>query len=301
LTLVASCLFGQGFSSSLESRLEHVLDLLEDRFHEQDGDFQVARGARAALDAHKLEGWRRDAYMCYERAVGIACPLATDKDICQASFETRSIVASGVQINGSKCVWCENGCTTNNNNKCEPKNWLERQSNAKDFEICPRTDNPYHTWAYVNFIGSNLNWKSEGGTGGYSKCYSRDSCMTILSVNHNWLATGGRRLEEDPELEYVTMQMDVHADFSSDENRRLSGFPTYMSETVRASTHIIKYIGARDGRMCQAGDAISNTPTTCALNADICIRMECATVEFTPDWSTQAPCSKAGFIKVQCK
>ena len=45
------------------------------------------------------------------------------------------------QLKGSICAWCVNGCTNANDNKCEPKAFLDGKESAepgtvKDYETC---------------------------------------------------------------------------------------------------------------------------------------------------------------------
>jgi len=298
-TLVASCLLGSGFASSLETRLERVLEQLEDEvLHQKDG--VGARGARAALDADMLTGYKRSVYKCHMRSVEADCStLSGNKDICQASFETRDWFVSGVHIKGTKCVWCENGCT-GNGNKCEPKNWLEQQPSAKDYEICPNPKNPYHTYTtdYRTMASDIVDSKSYGGTGGLSKCYSDDSCQQILITQNGWITsprctTCGRRRAG---FEYVTMKLEVPSSlFMEKDDRRRFHNPTFQEEEMQVVGFMAKYLKARDGSTCQEW----NTMSACKLNADICIRMECDGMGFKEDWSQQTGCA-AGFIRTMC-
>jgi len=299
-TLVASCLLGSGFASSLETRLERVLEQLEDEVLHQKDDVTMARGARAALDLDMLTTpWKKSAFKCHKRSVEAACPTLSWKDMCQASFEARSMVHSGVQIKGAKCVWCENGCTPGGA-KCEPKNWLEQQPSARDYEICPQPKNPYHTYTtdWQTMASDIVDSKSYGGTGGLSKCYSDDSCKQILITQNGWITsprctTCGRRRAD---LEYVTMTLEVPSSwFMEKDDRRRFHNPTFQEEEMQVVGFMVKYLKARDGRMCQT----SNTELTCKLNADICIRMECDGMGFKEDWSQQTGCA-AGFIRTMC-
>merc|ERR1719319_2047800 len=101
-----------------------------------------------------------------------ALPRLEDQEDLPSGKEART-EGGGIQIKNAKCVWCENGCTDSNPGvKCEPKNWLEKQGNRRDYEICPAGDNPYHTFIEYGVMDTNVPLKSSGGTGGYSKCYS---------------------------------------------------------------------------------------------------------------------------------
>ena len=73
---------------------------------------------------------------CAARDKRSPCNGITDLPTCLTSIESRSGVVSGVELEGSKCGWCPNGpCTGNNDNKCEPSNWLEAKG-ANEFETC---------------------------------------------------------------------------------------------------------------------------------------------------------------------
>ena len=47
-----------------------------------------------------------------------------------------------------QCVWCGGGpCTTNNDNKCEPKQWLEARSNKLN-----QAQWEYGTCIYIKYM-----------------------------------------------------------------------------------------------------------------------------------------------------
>jgi len=213
---------------------------------------------------------------------------------------------SGVQIKGTKCVWCENGCTAKNPAvKCEPKNWLEKQGDAKDYEICPSTTNPYHTYTkYGRYMTTNLEGKWNGGTGGLSKCYSKDSCLNMLITQNGWITsprctTCGRRRAD---IEYVTMTLEVDASlhmqlFPEENDRRRFHNPTFQEEEMTVASFMIPFLKDRRNRRC----VDTHTSSACALNADICIRMECDNAGFKPDWTQQKYCwLDAGFFQTMC-
>ena len=73
---------------------------------------------------------------CVERKTSMPCHQIQDRDSCLTSKESRFAVIYGNNILGSDCVWCLDGsCTGNNQNKCEPKNWMEGQG-LYNFETC---------------------------------------------------------------------------------------------------------------------------------------------------------------------
>ena len=78
---------------------------------------------------------------CALRSNGEDCNKQTTRDSCLTTKETRSLVVHGSQIKDSICVWCDQGCTTYNNNKCEPKAFLDALERAepgktKGYETC---------------------------------------------------------------------------------------------------------------------------------------------------------------------
>ena len=78
---------------------------------------------------------------CALRSNGEDCNKQTTRDSCLTTKETRSLVVHGSQIKDSICVWCDKGCTTYNNNKCEPKAFMDALERAepgktKGYETC---------------------------------------------------------------------------------------------------------------------------------------------------------------------
>ena len=72
-----------------------------------------------------------------------ACDIILDRSDCLTTIESRSLIMSNVQLQGSECGWCPNGpCTTNNANRCEPIIWLEANS-VTGFETCNSGINSY--------------------------------------------------------------------------------------------------------------------------------------------------------------
>jgi len=85
------------------------------------------------------EHWKQ--YKAYEigecaRTETAACDGISDKWSCLSSVESRSLELNGVQLNGSKCVWCPNGaCTSDNENRCEPQIWLDTMPHS-GYDMC---------------------------------------------------------------------------------------------------------------------------------------------------------------------
>ena len=78
---------------------------------------------------------------CVPRAKSGACNEQTGKFDCLTTIESRSLVMFETQLKGSICAWCSHGCTNANNNKCEPKAFLDGKESAepstvKNFETC---------------------------------------------------------------------------------------------------------------------------------------------------------------------
>ena len=78
---------------------------------------------------------------CVLRSNGEDCDKQTTRESCLTTNEKRSVVVFGAQIKDSICVWCDQGCTTDNNNKCEPKSFLDAYEKAepgktKGYETC---------------------------------------------------------------------------------------------------------------------------------------------------------------------
>ena len=58
------------------------------------------------------------------------------------------------QLKGSICAWCVNGCTNANNNKCEPKAFLDAKELAepgtvKDYETCLNGNDALNPYTYL--------------------------------------------------------------------------------------------------------------------------------------------------------
>jgi len=62
------------------------------------------------------------------------CYTITDRTQCLSTTESRSQIIDGVQIFGTDCIWCPNGCGGLNTARCEPKNWSEAKGHT--FEEC---------------------------------------------------------------------------------------------------------------------------------------------------------------------
>merc|ERR1719330_1763642 len=95
--------------------------------------------------------------------------------------------------------------------KCHERSIVKPCPDLKTKKICPAGDNPYHTFIDYGVMDTNVKLKSQGGTGGYSKCYSEDSCMQMLMIEKGWITsptctTCGRRRADE---EYVTMNLEV--------------------------------------------------------------------------------------------
>jgi len=70
------------------------------------------------------------------------CNSLQDRGTCLRSLESRTDVPDGIQILGNRCVWCQNGpCTGLNQNRCEPKEWLDtkQHSGYEDTSPCECT------------------------------------------------------------------------------------------------------------------------------------------------------------------
>merc|ERR1712198_20911 len=70
------------------------------------------------------------------------CNSLQDRGTCLRSLESRTDVPDGIQIHGNRCVWCQNGpCTGLNQNRCEPKEWLDtkQHSGYEDTSPCECT------------------------------------------------------------------------------------------------------------------------------------------------------------------
>ena len=73
---------------------------------------------------------------CAKRDKILPCDQINDRFTCLTSTDSRSGVHAGVEIHGSKCAWCHGGpCTENNENTCEPRNWLEAKG-VSEFDTC---------------------------------------------------------------------------------------------------------------------------------------------------------------------
>merc|ERR1712079_663994 len=76
---------------------------------------------------------------------GKGCHETTSRTSCLTSLDGRGDI-NGLVMYGSACVWCEDGCTEGGQEKCQPKRWLLKQSNKKDYEYClsvvPGTSTP---------------------------------------------------------------------------------------------------------------------------------------------------------------
>ena len=69
------------------------------------------------------------------------CPDNKDRQACLTSTESRreSGVAGG-EIHGADCGWCSTGpCVSSNDQRCQPKTWLEAQ-NIPGIETCLNVD-----------------------------------------------------------------------------------------------------------------------------------------------------------------
>ena len=57
------------------------------------------------------------------------CNDISDRISCLTSVESRGLVLSYGQVMGNDCGWCPHGpCTNDNNNRCQPANWLRGKS-----------------------------------------------------------------------------------------------------------------------------------------------------------------------------
>ena len=77
---------------------------------------------------------------CTARSNVAACYAQKTIGDCLTTRESRSSVLYGNQIKDSICVWCEHLCTSDNDNKCEPKAFLDGYEKA-----VPGTVNGYET------------------------------------------------------------------------------------------------------------------------------------------------------------
>ena len=78
---------------------------------------------------------------CVPRSNAAPCDTQKNRDDCLTTMESRSLILHGNQLKDSVCVWCEQPCTPDNNNQCEPKAFLEGYEKAKpgitkNYETC---------------------------------------------------------------------------------------------------------------------------------------------------------------------
>ena len=78
------------------------------------------------------------------------CNAITDRKTCLTSNDSRSA------YDFSPCAYCPNGpCTGNNDNRCEPKTWLQSQG-IDTFEDCFEGANGYTVARSVDFVKTIL-------------------------------------------------------------------------------------------------------------------------------------------------
>jgi len=99
------------------------------------------------------------------------CYSQEDRYSCLTSSDGRGMV-DGLNMFGAACVWCPDGCTDGSDTKCEPKLWLNRQDNKKNYDYClsvvPGTQTPCAERKIIN-----------DGKGCYTM-QDRQTCLTSL-------------------------------------------------------------------------------------------------------------------------
>ena len=98
-----------------------------------------------------------DAGTCTHRSNVAACDDQKTIDDCLTTKESRSMVLHGNQLKDSICVWCEHLCTSDNDNKCEPKAFLDGYEKAvpgtvKGYETCLQRNVSIYCFSYLPFL-----------------------------------------------------------------------------------------------------------------------------------------------------
>ena len=82
---------------------------------------------------------------CPARTKEATCYDQKTRIDCLTTKESRYLVLYGNQMKGSICVWCGQACSTDNDNKCEIKAFLDGKEKAapntiQDYETCLTMD-----------------------------------------------------------------------------------------------------------------------------------------------------------------